>query len=133
MIDVQNDFISGTLDIRNCPAKQNGEEILKPLNSLVDSVSFDAVFYSLDWHPNDHVSFIDNLPLRKLHETSAISADKVKVYDTVVFDGKPPIEQKLWPRHCVQNTWGSELHKDLKVKNVLTCCICNNLYVYTIL
>ena len=21
----------------------------------------------------------------------------------------------LWPRHCVQNSWGAELHKDLKV------------------
>ena len=23
--------------------------------------------------------------------------------------------QVLWPRHCVQNSWGAELHKDLKV------------------
>ncbi len=24
--------------------------------------------------------------------------------------------QTLWPRHCVQESWGAELHKDLKVK-----------------
>ena len=37
------------------------------------------------------------------------------MYDTVVFTGPPMTEQTLWPRHCVQNSWGAELHKDLKV------------------
>ena len=27
IVDVQNDFISGTLSISNCPAGQNGEEV----------------------------------------------------------------------------------------------------------
>ncbi len=27
VVDVQNDFISGTLAISNCPAGQNGEEV----------------------------------------------------------------------------------------------------------
>ncbi|KAJ8917476.1 hypothetical protein NQ315_005523 [Exocentrus adspersus] len=115
VIDVQNDFICGTLDIRNCPAKQNGEEIIQPINNLLEKIDFDAVFYSLDWHPSDHVSFLDNINLRKLHETSPVPAEKVQLYDTVLFDGDPPMPQRLWPRHCVQNTWGSELHKDLKV------------------
>ncbi|KAH9642597.1 hypothetical protein HF086_011190 [Spodoptera exigua] len=25
------------------------------------------------------------------------------------------MKQRLWPRHCVQDTWGAELHKDLKI------------------
>ena len=25
------------------------------------------------------------------------------------------MEQKLWPAHAVQGTWGAELHEDLKV------------------
>ena len=29
--------------------------------------------------------------------------------------GPPKTEQTLWPRHCVQESWGAELHKDLKV------------------
>lgn len=116
IIDVQNDFICGTLDIRKCPAKQNAEEVIQPINNILETVDFDAVFYSYDWHPSDHVSFLDNIHLRKLHETSLITnAEKVELYDTVVFEGEPPITQRLWPRHCVQNTWGSELHKDLKV------------------
>jgi nicotinamidase-related amidase len=115
IIDVQNDFISGTLNITNCPAKHNGADVIQPINNLVEVVDFETVVYSYDWHPSDHVSFIDNVSLRKLHESSPITTENAKVYDTVVFDRDPPMVQKLWPRHCVQNTWGSELHKDLKV------------------
>ena len=25
------------------------------------------------------------------------------------------MDQVLWPRHCVQESWGAEMHKDLKV------------------
>lgn len=39
----------------------------------------------------------------------------MKVYDTVTFKGPPKFNQRLWPRHCVQDSWGAELHKDLKV------------------
>jgi nicotinamidase-related amidase len=52
------------------------------------------------------------------HNTISIlqlNADNAAVYDTVIFAGPPPMKQRLWPRHCVQDTWGSELHKDLKV------------------
>lgn len=41
---------------------------------------------------------------------------KADVYDTVVFEGPPMTEQTLWPRHCVQESWGAELHKELKVR-----------------
>ena len=64
VVDVQNDFITGSLNIKKCSAGQDGSEVIEPINKLLDTVPFDAVFYSLDWHPTDHVSFIDNLPLR---------------------------------------------------------------------
>lgn len=115
VVDVQNDFISGTLDISNCAAQQNGLEIVEPINRIIDTVPFDAVFYSLDWHPSDHVSFIDNIKKRPLDETSELDADTAQVYDTVVFAGPPPMKQRMWPRHCVQDSWGAELHKDLKM------------------
>ena len=35
----------------------------------------------------------------------------------MVFTGPPKTEQVLWPRHCVQESWGAELHKDLKVED----------------
>lgn len=115
IVDVQNDFISGTLNISKCNAQQDGSEVVEPINRLLETVPFDCVFYSLDWHPPDHVSFIDNVHMRELHPSSPISADKASAYDTVIFAGPPPMKQRLWPRHCVQDTWGAELHKDLKV------------------
>ncbi|XP_050712595.1 nicotinamidase-like [Eriocheir sinensis] len=51
-------------------------------------------------------------------QTLKLTSDEAKVYDTVIFevnnDGTPT-EQKLWPRHCVQNSWGAKLCADLKV------------------
>ena len=37
------------------------------------------------------------------------------MYQTVTFEGPPKMDQVLWPRHCVQESWGAELHKDLKI------------------
>lgn len=64
IVDVQNDFITGSLDIKQCAAEHDGLEVIEPINRLLETVQFDGVFYSLDWHPVDHVSFIDNLHLR---------------------------------------------------------------------
>ncbi|EFA11335.1 Pyrazinamidase/nicotinamidase-like Protein [Tribolium castaneum] len=94
---------------------QNGLEVVEPINHLLDTVQFDVVFYSLDWHPSNHVSFIDNIGQREIHPSSPVTAENAQTYDTVIFAGPPPMKQRLWPRHCVQDTWGSELHKDLKV------------------
>jgi len=116
VVDVQNDFISGTLAISNCPAKQNGEEVVPPINKLTETVPFDAFYYSLDWHPQDHISFIENVSKRKIDESSPISdPEKVELCDMVIFEGPPKTEQIMWPGHCVQTSWGAELHKDLKV------------------
>ncbi|KAJ8679746.1 hypothetical protein QAD02_015533 [Eretmocerus hayati] len=115
VVDVQNDFISGSLNIKKCAACQDGAEVIEPINKLLDTVPFDAVFYSLDWHPVDHVSFIDNLHLRELDDSSGIRKDEARVYDTVTFRGPPLQKQRLWPRHCVQDSWGAELHPKLKV------------------
>ena len=112
---------------------------------MIDRVPFDAFYYSLDWHPQDHISFIDNVKLRKLDADSKVifplqiirynsirtlkslsdtlmlfylkiqDAEKAKTMDVVVFEGPPKTEQVLWPTHCVQESWGAEMHKDLKV------------------
>ena len=39
----------------------------------------------------------------------------VQMFDQVLFDGKPPLHQTMWPVHCVQGSQGAKLHKDLKV------------------
>lgn len=72
IVDVQNDFIDGTLTLKKCPAKQNGEEVIPVINYLLETVPFDTIVYSLDWHPKDHCSFIENLNLRKLDKNSPV-------------------------------------------------------------
>ncbi|KAI8437291.1 hypothetical protein MSG28_011663 [Choristoneura fumiferana] len=49
-------------------------QVVEPINRLLESIPFDSVFYSLDWHPPDHVSFIDNVHMRELHPSSPVAA-----------------------------------------------------------
>ncbi|CAF0761227.1 unnamed protein product [Adineta ricciae] len=118
VIDVQYDFINGTLALRDCPSKHNGEEVIPVINQLLDKVNFDVVVYSQDWHPTDHISFFDNLHLRsKFLTKDSVPLDDLKMYSTATFalEDLPPTKQTLWPRHCVQNTFGAQFHSDLKV------------------
>ena len=116
VVDVQNDFISGTLSISNCPAGQNGEDVVAPINKMIETIPFDEYFYSLDWHPEDHISFYENVHTRELDTDSAITDHtKTNVFDLVVFKGPPKTEQILWPAHCIQESWGAEFHKDLTI------------------
>lgn len=155
VVDVQNDFIDGSLALINGPAGQDGAHVVPVINKIIDRCAFDAVVYTQDWHPIDHIGFHENLHLRK-HALKAAAtngnqenqqnnadntvtngtttgardpnearreatrfklkklATSAQVFDTVLFDDGR-IEQKLWPVHCVQNSWGAELHPELKV------------------
>lgn len=113
VVDVQNDFISGTLAIKRCEAAQEGSDVIPVINSMLQKVPFDHVVYSLDWHTPDHISFVENVGLRPLHPACKVSLEEVQPYDTVLFQNG--VEQKLWPAHCVQGSWGAELHGDLEV------------------
>lgn len=121
IVDVQNDFISGSLAINQCPAQHNGEDVIPVINKLIESVPFDKVIYTQDWHPEDHISFFNNKNRRKFKSIDMESETRVenetKLYDTVIFEGPPQMKQKLWPTHCVQQSWGSEIHCDLKIKD----------------
>ena len=46
------------------------------------SPQFDQYYYSLDWHPSDHVSFIDNVHQRRL----APGSKEPCLYGTVTFE-----------------------------------------------
>ena len=39
----------------------------------------------------------------------------IQTEEQVTFCGPPRTEQILWPRHCVQQTWGAQLHHNLKL------------------
>ncbi|XP_075262705.1 nicotinamidase-like [Convolutriloba macropyga] len=116
IVDVQNDFISGSLALTNCPAQEDGAEVVPVINRLLTSTPFSHVFYTYDWHPRNHISFHSNL---KLHKSRLLSPqpdnwESVSMFDRVQFDGKPPLEQTMWPDHCIQGTDGAKLHKELK-------------------
>lgn len=115
VVDFQNDFIDGSLSLKKCPRGENPETLIANLNKVIDL--FDVVVYTYDWHPEGHVSFIECLDKRTLHSSCNVKANEATVGTEVVLDiGGKPVAQKMWPRHCVQNSEGAKLHKDLKVK-----------------
>jgi nicotinamidase-related amidase len=120
IIDVQNDFINGSLALRNCPSKHNGEEVVPVINQLLNSINFDVIVYSHDWHPTNHISFFDNLSFRShLLTNDSIPLKDLHLYSTATFaiNNLTHMKQMLWPRHCVQNSIGAQLHPDLKLIN----------------
>nr|CAB3256972.1 isochorismatase domain-containing protein 2-like [Phallusia mammillata] len=119
VVDMQNDFISGSLAMKDCPAKQDGNHTIHVVNKLTSLPNWDLIVYTKDWHPADHISFVTNAYKFERHEESTIDPTSAEVYDKVVFnvDGNQRREQVLWPPHCIQSSWGSELHPDLLVAN----------------
>jgi len=119
IVDVQNDFITGSLALKNCPAGEDGEEVVPVIQDLLSRNLFSIVGYTFDWHPPKHCSFIDNVSLYPLHSSSPVSAENAKLYDEVVYDETPLVRQVLWPPHCVIDSWGAKLHKDVTVLIIL--------------
>ncbi|CAF1300192.1 unnamed protein product [Adineta ricciae] len=120
IVDVQYDFIDGSLALKNCPSQHQGEQVIPVINKLLDEIKFDVVVYTQDWHTPDHISFYDNLPLRAhLLAKDSKSMEELKVFDTAIFvfddERQSRVEQILWPVHCVQHTHGAELHQDLSI------------------
>ena len=91
VVDVQNGFTSG-----GNLAVANAEQIIPAINQLINH--FDNIVITQDWHPENHISFVDH------------HADK-QPFDTIELDYGT---QVLWPSHCVQGTSDAELHPELK-------------------
>jgi len=120
IIDMQNDFISGTLSLKACPAGQDGAVCVPVINQMRAEHPWDHVAVSLDWHPHEHCSFAECYADGKLafplHSSQSAPTSSPPPFSTLTLlspDGTSPMEQILWPRHCVQNEWGSECHPDL--------------------
>jgi len=79
IVDVQNDFIDGSMAVRNSPAGHRGEEVVPVINKLLQEVPFDLVVYSFDWHPIDHISFHENYHKRKIMLGEDFLSMKMKV------------------------------------------------------
>lgn len=92
VIDVQNDFCPG-----GGLAVPGGDEVVHIVNRLAHG--FKHVVLTQDWHPAGHSSF-------------ASSHYGTKPFEQFTMPYGP---QALWPDHCIQNTAGAALHKDLDI------------------
>ena len=93
VVDVQNDFMKGgALEV------EKSLEIIPIINNLIKKFNEKKrlVVATLDWHPKEHKSF-------------AINSNKV-IGEKGILHG---LDQIWWPVHCVANTLGSELYKEL--------------------
>ena len=94
IIDIQNDFCTGGA----LPVK-DGDKIIPLTNWLQEK--FDLAVATQDWHPKNHKSFA--------------STHNKSIGAVIELNG---IQQILWPDHCVQNTFGSEFHPNLKTSKI---------------
>ncbi|CAF4525625.1 unnamed protein product, partial [Rotaria sp. Silwood2] len=115
VVDIQNCFITGTLALSNSPAHQNGAEVIPIINHLIQTVPFDFIVYTQDWHPPNHISFFENLKARRKYLKSGKKRE-IKMFDEVTYTGpKVKTKQILWPSHCIRGTEDAALHKHLYI------------------
>jgi len=92
VVDVQNDFCPG-----GSLAVPEGDKVVPVINDLLPK--FDLVIFTKDWHNPEMEAFASQHPGKKPFEKYTNSNGD---------------EDTLWPDHCVANTPGADLHKDIK-------------------
>ncbi|MDZ7749632.1 MAG: bifunctional nicotinamidase/pyrazinamidase [Halofilum sp. (in: g-proteobacteria)] len=92
LVDIQPDFMPG-----GALATADGDDIVAPVQRLLEAERFGLCAATQDWHPPRHVSFASEHAGREPLET-------IELYGE---------EQVLWPDHCVQGTPGAELHPEI--------------------
>jgi nicotinamidase/pyrazinamidase len=90
--DVQYDFLPG-----GNLAVAGGDEIVPLINTLARK--FTNVVLTQDWHPANHISFASQHPGKD-------------PFGLIELDYGP---QVLWPDHCMWNTRGAEISRDLDI------------------
>ncbi len=92
VVDVQNDFLPG-----GALAVPDGDAVIEPINRLAQT--FRHVVLTQDWHPEGHASFASSHPAKQPFEMTDLHYGP----------------QVLWPDHCIQNTPGAEISRDLRI------------------
>jgi len=99
IVDVQNDFVNGSLKV------EGAEKIFEGIMLKIKEENYDIIALTADNHPLDHVSFAKNhagvLPFTGTYRTQ----------------GNRNTLQMAWPEHCVQGTFGAEI--ELRILNML--------------
>jgi nicotinamidase/pyrazinamidase len=101
LIDIQNDFITGSLNNTRAPS------ILPKVYQLLDDHEWPFIIASQDWHPKGHVSF-----------ASAHAGKQVgDAINTTFLDSTLKQEtQSLYSDHCVPGTWGAEIEEGVQTR-----------------
>jgi len=84
-------------DVGGALAVPEGDAVIPAILEIAPK--FEHVVLTQDWHPAGHGSFASSHQGRHPLETVTMAYG----------------EQTLWPDHCVQGTWGAELHAELKL------------------
>ena len=98
IIDVQNDFITGSLKVRGA------EEIIQGINKLKKDKLFNLVVLSQDSHPKEHISFASN------NNTDILKEIELQ-YNNIKY------KQIMWPDHCIKDSDGESFHPLLEINN----------------
>ena len=99
VVDVQADFTelkSGALAVPGTDAPYIGN--VQKTTRLFQSQGL-RIYFTLDWHPEDHISFYTNNPETEPFQEVEIEKGRTQV---------------MWPPHCVQNTPGAEILIDIE-------------------
>jgi nicotinamidase/pyrazinamidase len=92
VVDMQNDFMPG-----GSLGTPGADEIIPLINTLAKR--FFNIVLLQDWHPADHISFASN------HQGK-------QPFDVIDLPYGP---QVLWPDHCIQGSFGAQLHPDIDI------------------
>jgi nicotinamidase/pyrazinamidase len=92
VVDVQNCFLPG-----GSLAVKDGDQVIPVINRIAKG--FDNVVMTQDWHTPYHMSFASSHPDKKPFEVIKVAYG----------------DQVLWPDHCVQDTEGAQIAKDIKI------------------
>ncbi|KAF1978164.1 Isochorismatase hydrolase [Bimuria novae-zelandiae CBS 107.79] len=99
LIDIQNDFIDGSLGSPRASA------ILPKVYKLLEDHEWPFIAASQDWHPKDHVSFAS------AHADSQLGGS---VEISFVDSPLKTENQSLYADHCVPGTWGAQLESGIQ-------------------
>ncbi|KAF1962795.1 Isochorismatase hydrolase [Byssothecium circinans] len=101
LIDIQNDFITGSLN------NSRAASILPKVYKLLDDHEWPFIIASQDWHPKGHVSFASTHAGKQL-------GDSVNV--TFLDSPLKQETQGLYSDHCIPGTWGAEIEEGVQTR-----------------
>lgn len=121
IIDMQNDFIDGSLTV------PDANSIIPVINKLRSQRRFDLTIFTADRHAPNHISFASNhngynsfesKQIKYTHNEKLCGAEHAALYgENATAKDDPDVvtvfQQVLWPDHCIQDTRGADYHGEL--------------------